>query len=62
MRMNIPHEQKSSQQLHIPELKPSLEVSSLDLLMMMETIEPSEDDFSAPPTAAPEARPKRGHA
>jgi hypothetical protein len=60
--MNIPHEQKSSQQLHIPELKPSLEVSSLDLLMMMETIEPSDDDFSAPPTAAPEARSKRGHA
>jgi hypothetical protein len=62
MRMNIPLEQKSSQQLHIPELKPSLEVSSLDLLMMMETIEPSDNDFSAAPTAAPEARPKRGHA
>jgi hypothetical protein len=61
MRMNIPYEPKSSQQLHIPELKPSLEVSSLDLLMMMETIEPSED-LLAPPTAAPEGRPKRGHA
>jgi len=59
--MNIPLEPKSSQQLHIPELKPSLEVSSLDLLMMMETIEP-DNDFSAAPTAAPEARPKRGHA
>ena len=59
--MNIPYEQKSSQQLHIPELRPSLEVSSLDLLMMMETIEPSED-LSSAPTAAPEGRPKRGHA
>ncbi len=60
MRMNPRLEQKSAPQGQVG-LKPSIEVSSLDLLMMMETIEPSEE-LDGPPTAAPQGRPKAGRA
>jgi hypothetical protein len=61
MRMSPRSEQKSAPQFQTPGLKPSIEVSSLDLLMMMETIEPTEE-IGVPPTAAPQGRPKAGRA
>ena len=59
--MNPRSEQKPAPQSHFPGLEPCLEVSSLELLMMMETVEPSEDEDSIP-TAAPQGRPKAGNA
>jgi len=59
--MNPRSEQKSAPQFSTPGLEPSLEVSSLELLMMMETIEPSADGTLIP-TAAPQGRARAGRA